>query len=64
MVMIDADERIDKARCRKVLQVHDEIVFEMKPEYRAEVEPIITQHMTNFPEFGVRFKVEGKIWNA
>jgi len=64
MVMIDADERIDKARCRMVLQVHDEIVFEMKPEYRAEVEPIITQHMTNFPEFGVRFKVEGKIWNA
>lgn len=64
MVMIDSDERIDKTRCNIVLQVHDEIVFDMDPAYRAEVEPIIIHHMTNFPEFGVNFAVEGKVWNA
>ena len=64
MIMIDSDERIDKDRCNIVLQVHDEIVFDMDPSYRAYVEPIIIEHMTNFPEFGVRFAVEGKVWNA
>ena len=64
MISIDDDPRIDKDECRIVLQVHDEIVFEMREGVRAKYEPIITQHMTNFPEFGVRFKVEGKVWNT
>lgn len=64
MIAIDGDDRIDKNRCRMVLQVHDEIVFRMDPTYRKEVEPIIKHHMTNFPEFGVTFAVDGKNWTT
>lgn len=64
MIMIDSDERIDKSRCAIVLQVHDEIVFDMDPSYRKEVEPIIMHHMVNFPEFGIRFAVERRNWTT
>jgi DNA polymerase-1 len=63
MLAIDADPRIDKDECRIVLQVHDEIVFEVKPECREKYEPIIIEHMTNF-NFGVRLAVEGKEWTG
>lgn len=63
MLAIDDDPRINKEECRIVLQVHDEIVFEMKEGCREKYEPFIIQHMTNFPDFGVHFKVEGKAWN-
>lgn len=64
MIAIDDDPRLDKDRCAIVLQVHDEIVFEMDPSYREYAEPIIKYHMTNFPQFGVQFAVEGKNWTT
>jgi len=63
MIEIDDDPRIDKAECRIVLQVHDEIVFEIKEGCREKYEPLIIEHMRNFPDFGVNFAVEGKLWN-
>lgn len=64
MIAIDDDvENIPHDVARIVLQVHDEIVFEIKEGYREQVEPFIVKHMTNFPEFGVQLKVEGKVWN-
>jgi DNA polymerase-1 len=63
MIAIDDDPRINKDECRIVLQVHDEIVFEMQEGARQKYEPYIIEHMTNFPDFGVHFKVEGKVWN-
>lgn len=63
MIRIDDDERIDKNECRIVLQVHDEIVFEIKHGCREKYEPLIREHMTNFPEFGVTLAVDGKVWN-
>lgn len=63
MIAIDDDPRIDQNECRIVLQVHDEILFEIKEGCREKYEPFIVEHMLNFPEFGVRFAVEGKVWN-
>jgi DNA polymerase-1 len=48
---------------RVVLQVHDEIVFRMRASRREEFEPQIIERMVDFPQFGVRFAVEGKVWN-
>lgn len=60
----DDDQNIPHNVCRIVLQVHDEIVFEIKEGYRDKVESHIIKHMTNFPQFGVNLSVEGKLWNA
>lgn len=62
--MIKLDDTVCDDNCRIVLQVHDEIVFEIKegmqPVYDAKIRAV----MTDFPDFGVPFAVEGKIWNA
>ena len=47
-----------------VLQIHDEIVFAVKRGCLEKYDPIIRQKMTDFPQFGVRFAVESKVWNA
>ncbi len=64
MINIDDDPRINKDECRIVLQVHDEIVFEMKDGVREKYEPYIIEHMVGFPDFGVHFKVEGREWTG
>jgi DNA polymerase-1 len=46
-----------------VMQVHDEIVFCIREGCVEKFEPEIIKRMTNFPEFPVRFAVEGKVWN-
>lgn len=46
-----------------VLQVHDEIVFRVRKDLVDKYEPEIIERMTDFPQFGVRFAVEGKVWN-
>lgn len=62
--MIRLDDTVCDDNCRMLLQVHDEIVFEIKDGMEGYYEPLIKQAMVNFPEFGVLFKVEGKVWNA
>lgn len=48
-----------KDRCRYVLTVHDEIVFEIKPEYLMEIIPLIDEWMT-IP--GRLPKAHGRTW--
>jgi DNA polymerase I len=48
--------------CYPVLTVHDEITFVVREEALPDYEPKIRQAMTDFPDFGVKFAVEGKEW--
>lgn len=48
--------------CYPVLTVHDEITFIVRKEALQDYEPKITKAMTDFPEFPVKFAVEGKEW--
>ena len=54
---------LESPECQMVMQVHDEIVFAIEKGKRDKYEPEIIERMTNFPEFGVHFAVEGKVWN-
>jgi DNA polymerase I len=47
-----------------VLQVHDEVVFRVRKGTLDKYDPDIRRIMTDFPQFGVRFMVEPKVWNA
>lgn len=55
--------KFEDQNCRMVLQVHDEIVFKIRKGMRHIYEPLIIEAMTNWPDFGVLLKVEGKVWN-
>lgn len=59
-IRLQAIENVD---CRMVLQVHDEIVFKITKGYRETVDAQIIDLMTDWPDFNIKFKVEGKIWN-
>ena len=48
-------------RARMVLQVHDEILFEVPEQEVMEWVPIIHQAMTDFPEFEVQLQVEASM---
>lgn len=50
--------------CRIVLTVHDEITFLLRTEAIPDYEPKIVKAMTDWPDFGVRFAVDGKEWKA
>jgi len=52
----------EDSNCFMVLQVHDEITFCIKDDFISKYEPLIVEAMTDWPEFGVNFHVEGKIW--
>lgn len=54
---------IQDANCQMVLQVHDEIVFRIRKGQREKYEPEIIERMTSWPQFPVKFQVEGKLWN-
>lgn len=54
---------IEDENCKMVLQVHDEIVFKIRKNMYSKYARQIIPIMENFPDFGVRFKVEGKLWN-
>lgn len=55
-------QEFEDENCFMVLQVHDEITFCIRQDLIPKYEPLIVRAMTDFPEFGVRFKVEGKEW--
>jgi len=60
--MLRVDEQICDEDCRIVLTVHDSIVIEVR-EDRAEsiIEPV-KKLMSDFPQFGVKFDVDCKVW--
>lgn len=55
---------IENDDIQMVLQVHDEIVFRVRRGTLDKYDARIRQIMTDFPQFGVRFAVESKVWNA
>lgn len=48
--------------CFPVLTVHDEITFVIREEAIPDYEPKIVKAMTDWPDFPVKFAVEGKQW--
>jgi DNA polymerase-1 len=55
---------IENDDIQMVLQVHDEIVFRVRRGTLDKYDARIREIMTDFPQFGVRFAVESKVWNA
>ena len=60
----EVEDLSEHGDCRMVLQVHDEIVFRIRKGMIDKYRPEIEKRMTNFPDFGVKLAVEGKVWNA
>lgn len=60
------DEGYNTPDCRMLLQVHDEVVLEIRNNLVNSMVPLITQCMENVgpKDFGVRFAVEAKRWGA
>jgi DNA polymerase I len=56
--------QIENEDIQMVLQVHDEIVFRVRRGTLDKYDARIREIMTDFPQFGVRFTVEPKVWNA
>lgn len=57
-----ACEELEHDEAKMVLQVHDEITWIANRKIIPELEVEVSKRMTNFPQFGVRFAVEGKEW--
>ena len=55
-------QEFEDENCFMVLQVHDEITFCIKEDMIPVYEPKIIEAMTDWPDFGVTFHVEGKEW--
>ncbi len=50
--------------CKQVLQVHDEVVFAIRRDKIPAYSKHIIDVMTDWPQFGVTFKVQGKEWTG
>lgn len=55
-------QEFEDENCQMVLQVHDEITFVIRDDMIPIYEPKIIQAMVDWPDFGVHFEVEGKVW--
>jgi len=61
--MVRLDEAgLNNDDCRMLLQVHDEVVFEIRDELVEEVQPQIEKIMMDVPGITARMKVEGQVW--
>jgi DNA polymerase-1 len=65
-VLVDIDSNICDENCRLLLQVHDELVFEIREGMEEQYEPKILEMMDDFPTtfFGVNFAAAGKDWGS
>lgn len=66
LAMIDIEKKIDHNRGLLLLQVHDELVFEVDEDYLEEVTPIILESMQNVIQLKVPLTVEigqGQNWD-
>lgn len=55
-------EEFEDTNFQLVLQVHDEITAVVAEGMVDKYEPMVKEAMCDFPEFGVKFAVEGKAW--
>lgn len=55
-------QEFEDENCQMVLQVHDEITFVIREDLISHYEPMIIHAMTDWPNFGVKMHVEGKVW--
>lgn len=65
MLAIDRAMTEEKLKSRMLMQVHDELVFEVAEEERKRIKKIVKQHMEGVVEFKVALTVEmgeGKNW--
>lgn len=65
LAMIAVEQQLNPAHARLLLQVHDELVFEVKQEYADEVAQQIKQLMENVYQLNVPLEVEvgqGRNW--
>jgi DNA polymerase-1 len=65
MINIYEDFKEKKLSSKMLLQVHDELVFEVKKDEKEEVEKIVTRNMRNAIKLKVPVEVEigcGKSW--
>ncbi|MFH1097408.1 MAG: DNA polymerase I [Candidatus Desantisbacteria bacterium] len=63
--MINISKQIDNKRVKLLLQVHDELVFEVKQDIIEETSNLVKECMENAAEFSVPLKVDinyGKNW--
>ncbi len=58
MIRIDADLRQRKLRSRMLLQVHDELVFEVPEDEVDAMRQLVTERMENVQTLRVPLKVE------
>lgn len=65
-VLVDIDRQLCGDDCRLILQVHDELVFEIRQGLEDEYAPKIIAMMDDFPStfFGVNFAAAGKDWGS
>jgi DNA polymerase-1 len=63
-VLIDVDRAVCDENCQLLLQVHDELVFQIRDDlvddYSAQIVDIMQRVPTE--KFGVNFTVDGKLW--
>jgi DNA polymerase I len=63
--MVELHEKLKPYQGRLLLQVHDELVFELPPEEWAELEPVIQSTMENAVQLSIPLKVDissGENW--
>ncbi|MDB4606877.1 DNA polymerase I, partial [Pontimonas sp.] len=66
MIAIEADLHEQNLNSRMVLQVHDELVFDVAPGEQAQLEALVTQHMGSAAELAVPLDVQigvGSQWD-
>jgi DNA polymerase-1 len=65
MIRIDDSMRAQNLESKMLLQVHDELVFEVRPEELEEIQVVVTQQMEHAAELSVPLVVDlgvGKNW--
>jgi DNA polymerase-1 len=66
MIAIEADLHEQNLNSTMVLQVHDELVFDVAPGEQAQLEALVTQHMGSAAELAVPLDVQigvGSQWD-
>ena len=66
MIVIEADLHEQKLHSRMVLQVHDELVFDVAPGEKEQLEALVTEHMGSAAELAVPLDVQigfGSQWD-
>lgn len=58
LAMIKISKQIDNKRVKLLLQVHDELVFEVKQDIVEEISNLVKECMENATEFSVPLKVD------